>query len=212
MLTKLSHPLHFFSGRPARRRARARAGARFPRFPGGTRFAAFRPCSALVLLVNTMWCLPSCLVPLPLEQENAADGGRLLIVSGADPPFGALLSLMNPTKPFPSVVHVQSDSANLAGRICVQLDDSCCTLKPEDPTKTRCFSDSQVTPTGGAPGSGSYDVKFPTFAPCQQLPSMGRIAYIVPVLATGGFDDSMGFGVNGLGTVDQTHYWSVLCR
>ena len=36
--------------------------------------------------------------------------------------------------------------------------------------------------------------------------------YVVPVLATGGFETTSGsLSVNGFGTIDKNHYWSVLC-
>lgn len=146
------------------------------------------------------------------EQPVVADGGRLLFVSGAAPPFGVLSSLGNLAKPFIFTVHVQSDSANLDGRLCVELDDECCLLRPQDPEKTRCFGKSRVGPTG-SPVGVDYEVSFPVFAPCAQLGPLGRTAYVVPVLATGGFDDSDGIlGVDGRGTVDKSHFWSVLCR
>lgn len=152
--------------------------------------------------------LPGCLIPLPLDQENPVDGGQLLMIESTDPPLGTLTSLSRVT-PFRFSMRVRSDSPQLAGRLCLQVNETCCTLNPGDPRVTRCLQDATVTPTGDP---GRYEVSFlQRVTPCSQELSVSR-AYVVPVLATGGFDPSEGFiGVSGYGTVDMNHYWTVLC-
>ena len=40
----------------------------------------------------------------------------------------------------------------------------------------------------------------------------GSIAYVVPVVASGGFvDGPSGIRPEGLGEVDRSHYWTVIC-
>ena len=62
------------------------------------------------------------------------------------------------------------------------------------------------------PAAGSYSLVFSQ----QVLPCAtgfaGSIAYVVPVVASGGFTDGpSGFRPEGLGVVDRSHYWTVIC-
>lgn len=162
----------------------------------------------LFLLTSLCTALTACLVPLGLEQQNQVDGGLELYVDSASPPFGTLAA-MKRTEGFSFSLQVRSDSRTLAGRLCVQVNQSCCDLMPDNPAVTRCLLDANVVPTGD---QDSYTVSFqPFFAPCGQDPTVQRV-YVVPVLASQGFDNSTGvLGIRGFGTIDKNHYWSVLC-
>ena len=155
-------------------------------------------------------CLPGagCLVPLGLEQQNQVDGGLSLYVDSATPPFGTLAA-MKRNEGFTFSLHVRSDSRTLAGRLCVQVNQSCCDLMPDNLAATRCVGDANVVPTGDP---DSFTVTFQSFfAPCGLDLTVPRV-YVVPVLASQGFDSSTGMlGIRGFGTIDKNHYWSVLC-
>ncbi len=167
-------------------------------------------CSLPVIALTISLCLLSaCLVPIPLDQQNPTDGGQLLVVTSAIPEFGAR-SAIKQTDGFVYSIHVQSDSSNLAGRLYLQVNESCCDLMVDDPNATR-FLESAANVTADDPSGNSYTVGFGTVVPCVQVAS-GAVAYVVPVLASGGFADGPnGIRPEGLGTVDQTHFWSVRC-
>ena len=162
---------------------------------------------ALRALPLTALLATGCLVPLGLEQQNPSDGGLALYVESASPPFGTLAA-MKRTEGITFSMRVRSDSDRLAGRLCVQINQTCCQLEPDKPSVTRYLFDANVVPTGDP---DSYNVTFQFFAPCGQDAVVPRV-YVVPVLATGGFETTSGsLSVNGFGTIDKNHYWSVLC-
>jgi hypothetical protein len=153
---------------------------------------------------------PGCLVPLPLSQEMPTDGGTLLEVTGANPPFGTQGPLMR-TDPFNFQVDVTSDSPSVVGRLYVQVNGSCCDLNVDNSNITRFLQEADTLPVN--PGSGRYTIDFrQTVLPCN-LGFSASTAYVVPVLASGGFvDGPRGFRPEGKGIVDRGHYWTVICQ
>ena len=147
-------------------------------------------------------------MPLPLQQQNSADGGQLLIVTSAEPQFGTQLA---PSLTYASTyrIDVISDSPSVAGRLYRQVDGTCCELDITKSGQTRFLQQAQVTRV--APDKNLYSVDFnnPVVLCDQGLPA-GSTIFIVPVVASGGFIPSPVLP-DGMGMVDRTHYWTVRC-
>lgn len=151
------------------------------------------------------------MIPLPLEQQNTSDGGQMLIVKGAMPPFGT----QRPTKATDTYVYqvdVIASSPNVVGRLYIQLNGSCCDLNLDDSNITRYLQqNSELRPIEPL-SSRRYTMFFgQNVLPCAQgFP--GSTAFVIPVITSEGFSDGPG-GVfpDALGEVDRTHYWTVNC-
>jgi hypothetical protein len=165
------------------------------------------PSLLLVLLLPLLFTLHGCLIPIALEQQNPSDGGELLLVKGAMPAFGTQRA-MTITDAFQYRVDVATDSANVAGRLYIQLNGTCCDLNPEMAGATRFLQQALVQ----AASENRYTVEFrQVVQPCLQG-FAGSTVYIVPVIASGGFiDGPTGTKPAGFGEVDQSHYWTVTC-
>lgn len=157
---------------------------------------------------------PGCLVPLQLEPEAAPDGGQILMITGADPRFGSLpvVSKFDTLSNF--TVDVVTDSAQVAGRLYLQLNGSCCDLNLErQPPTTRFLQQADTSPIDvGGGTTGRYTIGFrQAVQPCAEATS-GALLFIVPVVATEGFKDGpTKVGPEGLGLTDNSHYWTVTC-
>lgn len=166
-------------------------------------------CLTCLLLASS---LAACLVPIPLEQVATSDGGQILEVTGANPAFGT----QRPTsggEPFIYEVDVISDSPSVAGRLYAQLNGSCCDLDVDDRKVTYPHQSGTTMAVGaGAGATARYTINFPQVVrPCT-LGFAGTVVYLVPVLASGGFQDGPnGFRPEGNGVVDRSHYWTVIC-
>ncbi|MBP6607935.1 MAG: hypothetical protein KA258_00010 [Deltaproteobacteria bacterium] len=163
----------------------------------------------LVITVGLTSLGSGCLIPIPLEQQVTTDGGRYLQVKAAIPPFGTQRATSILEK-YSYQVDVVTDSPDVAARLYVQLNGTCCDLNLDNPNITRYFQQAQVAVVD--PAAGSYSLVFSQ----QVLPCAtgfaGSIAYVVPVVASGGFADGpVGVRPEGLGEVDRSHYWTVIC-
>lgn len=161
------------------------------------------------LLLSNLLGAAGCLVPQSLFEESGTDGGTLLIVKGAQPPFGTI----HPTQTLDGYnfqIDVISSSPNVAGRLYAQLSGDCCDLNIDDVNIARFLYSGTATPLGNE--SLRYTIDFrQTFPPCT-LGFAGKMGYLIPVLATGGFrDDPKPFSPEGIGEVDRSHYWTVIC-
>src|SRR5262245_13182577 len=71
----------------------------------------------ILVMLSALSCATGCVVPLSLEEAHkVADGGTVLAVRGATPPFGVKRAI----KKTDSIVYsleIESDSATLAGRL-----------------------------------------------------------------------------------------------
>lgn len=177
------------------------------RLRGQRRISPALSLAALLLpaLVNTS----GCLVPQSLVEESGTDGGTLLIVKGAQPPFGTI----HPTQTLDGYnfqIDVISTSPAVAGRLYAQISGDCCDLNIDDANIARFLYSGTATPLGNE--SLRYTIDFrQTFPPCT-LGFAGKMGYLIPVLATGGFrDDPKPFSPEGIGEVDRSHYWTVIC-
>lgn len=166
------------------------------------------PQTGSVVLTLGLLVLPGCLVPLPLQQQNSVDGGQLLMISSAVPPFGTQVAT-KVTDNWKYTIDVVSDSPSLAGRLYRKVDGSCCDVDLTNPRSTRFQQQAQVTRL--APDKNLYSVEFNNqVVPCDQDQPAGFTIFIVPVLASGGFlPDPV--EPDGIGVVDRTHYWTVRC-
>ncbi len=150
-------------------------------------------------------------MPVSLEREAPTDGGQILQVTGSNPVFGTQLTTGS-LDTFNYQIDVMSDSPMVSGRLYVQLKGNCCDLDVDKVDTTRFLQDTTaVNPTMNSLGRYTIDFR-QTVQPCAQGVSVS-IVYIVPVLATGGFvdDQSTRFRPEGLGVVDRSHYWTVIC-
>jgi hypothetical protein len=155
--------------------------------------------------------LSACLVPIPLSAETS-DGGQILQVTGATPPFGTQFA-QNKDTPFFYEVDVKSDSPTLAARLFLQVNGTCCQLNISDSTVTQFRQYANPPFLDSTMGTvGQYTINFPSpVQPCQQA-QPGTEIFVVPVLATQGFSSTDGpTSANGLGAVDSSHYWTVSC-
>jgi hypothetical protein len=165
--------------------------------------------SLLTLLLPALLATSGCLVPQSLSEESGTDGGTLLIVKGAQPPFGTI----HPTQTLDGYnfqIDVISTSPSVAGRLYAQISGDCCDLNIDDANIARFLYSGTATPLGN--DSLRYTIDFrQTFPPCT-LGFAGKMGYLIPVLATGGFrDDPKPFSPEGIGEVDRSHYWTVIC-
>ena len=161
------------------------------------------------LLLPSLWGQAGCLVPQSLMEETGSDGGTQLIVKGAQPPFGTI----RPTQTLDGYnfqIDVISSSPMVAGRLYAQLSGDCCDLNIDDVNIARFLYSGTATALGSE--SLRYTIDFrQTFPPCT-LGFAGKMGYLIPVLATGGFrDDPKPFSPDGIGEVDRSHYWTVIC-
>ena len=171
-----------------------------------------RPSPALglvALLLPALLGAGGCLVPQNLAEESGSDGGTLLIVKGSQPAFGTI----RPTQTLDGYnfqIDVISTSPTVAGRLYAQLSGDCCDLNIDDVNIARFLYSGTATPLGT--DSLRYTIDFrQTFPPCT-LGFAGKMGYLIPVLATGGFrDDPKPFSPEGIGEVDRSHYWTVIC-
>ena len=150
-----------------------------------------------------------CLIPIPLEQQATTDGGRTLQVKAAIPPFGTqrATSILEISA---DQVDVITDSADIAARLYLQINGTCCDLNIDNPNVTRWSQQAQAQAVDSATGSYSLVFSQPVLQ-CTMVPA-GAIVYVVPVIASGGFSDfQMGVRPDGLGEVDRSHYWTVIC-
>lgn len=172
--------------------------------------------SSLLTLVSALLCgsLAGCLAVIPLEPEVVADGGMILQMFTGDPDFGKLDALST-KETFHFQIDVISDSASVAGRIYTQINGTCCQLNVQDPDVIRFQQNADVVPAASNTGSyGHYTVDFrQPMQPCT-LVAPGVTAYLIPVVASLGFRDQPIGDVpspDGMGVVDQSHFWSVKC-
>jgi hypothetical protein len=150
-----------------------------------------------------------CLIPIPLEQQVTTDGGRSLQVKAAIPPFGTQRATSILEK-YAYQVDVVSDSADVAARLYLQINGTCCDLNIDNPNVTRWSQQAQAQAVDSSTGSYSMVFSQPVL-PCTMVPA-GAMVYVVPVIASGGFADfQMGVRPDGLGEVDRSHYWTVIC-
>ena len=161
---------------------------------------------ALVLLgsQNT-----GCLIPQSLSEDSPSDGGTLLIVKGASPPFGTI----HPAETLDGYnfqIDVISSTPAVAARLYAQLRGDCCNLNIEDMNTARFLYSGTATALGSEGQRYTIDFRQP-FPPCT-LGFAGKMGYLIPVLATGGFrDDLKPFSPEGIGEVDRSHFWTVIC-
>lgn len=150
-----------------------------------------------------------CLVPIPLDQEVPLDGGTSLKVVEAMPMFGTTTAISS-TMPFNFQIDIETDNPKSAGRLYLQVNDSCCNLDVENPnvTRFRQHADAQQI----EPGKPRYKIDFSqTELPCGQGFSGTRV-FLVPVITSGGFKDGpMGIRPEAFGDVDRSHYWTINC-
>jgi len=164
------------------------------------------------LLYSSLLLVPEasgCLIPIPLEQQANSDGGKQLSVNAAIPPFGTQRATSILEK-YSYQVDVLTESVDVAARLYLQLNGTCCDLNLDNPNVTRFYQQAQAQVVD--PTVGSYSMVFSQ----QVLPCAtgfaGSIAYVVPVVTSGGFvDGPSGFRPEGLGEVDRSHYWTVIC-
>lgn len=162
-----------------------------------------------------LWPLPlvltGCLVPLPLSEQTVADGGAVLMVVGSMPPFGTMQAI-SITQQQNYSVEVITDSPRVAGRLFIEINDACCNLNADDPNVIRFSQFGYAMPEDT--GSGTlvrYNIQFQQpVQPCTMVPPKVR-ANVIPVIATEGFPDPTGVGPNGLGIVDNSHFWQISC-
>jgi hypothetical protein len=168
-----------------------------------------RLCRPALLCLPTLM-LAGCLVPLPLSEQTAADGGQVLMVVGAMPPFGTMQAI-SITQQQNYSVEVITDSPRVAGRLFIEVNDACCNLTG-DYTVIKFSQFGYAMPEDT--GSGTlvrYNIQFQQpVQPCTMVPPKVR-ANVIPVLATEGFPDPTGVGPNGLGIVDNSHFWQISC-
>lgn len=150
-----------------------------------------------------------CLIPQSLTEDVPSDGGTLLIVKGSSPPFGTI----HPAETLDGYnfqIDVISSTPNVAARLYAQLRGDCCNLNIEDMNTARFLYTGTATALGTESGRYTIDFRQP-FPPCT-LGFAGKMGYLIPVLATGGFrDDLKPFSPEGIGEVDRSHYWTVIC-
>ena len=163
----------------------------------------------LWLPLHALLSQTGCLVPVPLSEQTPSDGGTTLIVKGAQPPFGTI----RPTQArdgYNFQVDVISSSPTVVGRLYAQISGDCCDLNIDDFNVARFLYSGDATPLGT--DGLRYTIDFrQTFPPCT-LGFAGKMGYLIPVLATGGFrDDPKPFSPDGIGEVDRSHYWTVIC-
>jgi len=164
------------------------------------------PGLQVLVLMLASALAPACLVPLPLEQQNPTDGGQLLVIKGADPPFG-FMKVLTATDTITFSIDIQTDSSALYGRLYLQVDQTCCKLNVSDQRVTRFVRDaSDVLP--GTPG-GPLHMSFGLVVPCYQ--PAPPVVYLVPVIATGPFAGGPTESLDAQGTVDMNHFWVVGC-
>lgn len=150
-----------------------------------------------------------CLIPIPLEQQVTTDGGLSLQVKAAIPPFGTQRATSILEK-YTYQVDVVTGSADVAARLYLQINGTCCDLNIDNPNVTRWSQQAQAQAVDATTGSYSMVFSQPVL-PCTMVPA-GAIVYVVPVIASGGFADfQMGVRPDGLGEVDRSHYWTVIC-
>lgn len=164
-------------------------------------------------LLPGIFLLSGCLVPIPLEAEAPTDGGQRLEVLGGTPKFGSL-PVVSSLDSFNLGVDVECDSPAVAGRLYLQLNGSCCDLDVTNTKVTRFLQNADTLPVSTNRGNGTtarYTIDFRQPAlPCTFV--SGSIAFIIPVLASGGFQDGpTGFRPEGIGITDRSHYWTVIC-
>ncbi len=142
------------------------------------------------------------------------DGGSILQVTGATPPFGTQQAFTITDK-WNYEVDVLSDSPVVAGRLYWQVNDTCCDLNVDDPTITRFLQNADTMAVSSTAGPiGAYTITFRSAVqPCLPPVAPGLRAFVVPVLASEGFTDNGATGISpdGLGVVDNSHYWTVSC-
>jgi hypothetical protein len=162
-----------------------------------------------LLLLPPLLCEAGCLIPIPLEQQVSTDGGNNLLVRAAIPPFGTQRATSILEK-YSYQVDVLTDSTEVAARLYLQLNGTCCDLNVDNPNVTRFNQEAQARAVD--PTTGSYSMVFnQQVLPCA-TGFAGSIAYVVPVVASGGFvDGPSGIRPEGLGEVDRSHYWTVIC-
>ena len=152
-----------------------------------------------------------CVIPIPLTEQTSADGGEILEVSSdSEIPLGVLHPLSLTTS-YIFKLDVQTNSSVLAGRLFLELNDTCCSLN-ESSNGSSFLQFGIVTQNDNSGSVGSYTLQFTQpVQPCPFVPPKTR-AYVVPVVATQGFiDGPTGTSPVGLGTVDVSHYWTIYC-
>lgn len=154
------------------------------------------------------WVWVGCVIPIPLEPQTATDGGDRLLVRAAIPPFGSLRATSLLEK-YSFQVDVQAGSENVAARLYLQVNGTCCELNLDNPNVTRWSQQATAQTTDTAQGSYSLLFTQPVL-PCTMVPA-GAVVYAVPVIASGGFADRNGVRPEGQGEVDRSHYWTIIC-
>ena len=142
----------------------------------------------LVITVGLTSLGSGCLIPIPLEQQVTTDGGRYLQVKAAIPPFGTQRATSILEK-YSYQVDVVTDSPDVAARLYVQLNGTCCDLNLDNPNITRYFQQAQVAVVD--PAAGSYsppvyrDCRSDT-APERKPVAAGRLLPALPLTLPGG--------------------------
>ncbi len=157
----------------------------------------------------SLLCSAGCLIPIPLEQQVTPETCSSLSVQSAIPPFGTQRATSILEK-YSYQVDVTTDCPSVSARLYLQLNGTCCDLNVDNPNVTRFYQQAQAQAVDST--AGIYSLVFSQ----QVLPCAtgfaGSIAYVVPVVASGGFADGpSGFRPEGLGEVDRSHYWTVTC-
>jgi hypothetical protein len=152
--------------------------------------------------------LSGCLIPLPLEQEPTQEPDNRLVLQAAIPPFGAQRATSLLEK-YTFQVDVISGNPEVAARLYLQINGTCCELNLENPNVTRWSQQATAQAADALRGSFTLQFSQPVL-PCTMVPA-GAIVYAVPIVASGGFRDRGGVRPEGLGEVDQNHYWTILC-
>ncbi|MCS6912917.1 MAG: hypothetical protein RMK29_05095 [Myxococcales bacterium] len=147
-----------------------------------------------------------CLVPLPLSGDNPVDGGRWLMITDAIPPFGTQLAIRQDVD-FDYTLDLRTDSAAVAGRLYVHVNGDCCELEVTNPQKVH-FLQEAVMITAVEPGR--FRMSWMDVRPCYHVPPRA-VAYVVPVVASGGFVGGPTEKLEAVGLLDKHHYWSVHC-
>lgn len=171
---------------------------------------AVPPAVSLVALsLGPLLGLCACLVPIPLTTEGQSDANAELLVLSAQPAFGTVRAT-DILDPFRFQIDIQSSTSNVASRLYAQMSGDCCDLQVEDFNVTRFQQHADLSPIGTTADRYTLDFR-QTFPPCS-LGFSGKIGYLVPVIAVGGFADGRsGFRPDAVGLVDRGHYWTIVC-
>ena len=161
-----------------------------------------------IMLSLCLLLCAGCLVPLPLSADNSVDGGSLLVVTDRTmPPFGTQVAMGGNAK-FDYTLDVQTDNQTLDARLYAQVDGNCCELDVMNSQKIHILRDEPFMLTEVDPGH--FRIRFIDVRPCQSVPPKAT-AYVIPVVATGGFVGDSSEPPEAVGTLNKNHYWSVQC-